>query len=87
MPVLGFTDIKHYKLSLMNAIQFKTYARHGMIKIPHEYPDFLDKELNVIILVTDDTAKRKERFFNSVKKHSFQLPADYQFDRDKMNER
>lgn len=76
-----------YKLSLMNAIQFKTYARHGIIKIPNEYQNFLDKELNVIILVTDDTASRKERFFKSVKKHSFQLPADYQFDRDKMNER
>jgi len=34
----------------MNAIQFKTYARHGMIKIPNEYPDFWDKKLNVIIL-------------------------------------
>ncbi len=53
----------------MNAIHRKTDARHGMIKIPNEYPDFLDKELNVIILVTDDTAKRKERFFQSVKKH------------------
>jgi hypothetical protein len=58
-----------------------------MIKIPNEYQDFLDKELKVIILATDDTASRKEHFFNSVKKHSFQLPDDYQFDRDKMNER
>jgi hypothetical protein len=71
----------------MNAIQFRTFAREGIIKIPSEYQDFLDKELNIIILTAEDTSKRKERFFESVKKHSFKLPPDYKFDRDEMNER
>ncbi|HDN27956.1 MAG TPA: hypothetical protein ENG03_12855 [Thioploca sp.] len=71
----------------MNAVQFKTFARDGLIKIPSEYKDFLDKELSVILLLTEEAAKRKEHLFESVNKHAFKLPADYKFNRDEMNER
>jgi len=62
---------------MMNAIQFKAFVRDGLIKIPDEYQEVLNKEVNVIVLLTEDAAKRKQRFFESVKKHSFKLPTDY----------
>jgi hypothetical protein len=71
----------------MDAIQFKAYSHNGMIEIPKEYQNFLDKELSVILLITEDSAKRKELLFQSINKHAFELPADYQFDRNEMNER
>ena len=71
----------------MDAIQFKAYSHHGIIEIPKKYQNFLDKELSVILLITEDSAKRKELFFQSINKHAVELPADYQFDRNEMNER
>ncbi len=73
----------------MNAIQFRTYARHGVIKIPEQYQDRLDKELTVILLIpeAEETIKRQERLFESVKKHSFRLPKDYRFDREELHDR
>jgi hypothetical protein len=71
----------------MNAIQFKAHSYNGTIEIPREYQDFLDQELSVILLIAEDSAKRKERFFQSIKKHAFELPTNYQFDRDEMNKR
>lgn len=71
----------------MNVIQFKTHSHNGTIEIPKEYQDFLDQKLSVILLIAEDSPKRKERFFQSIKKHAFELPANYQFDRDEINER
>lgn len=71
----------------MDTIQFKTHSYDGIIEIPQEYQEFLDRELNVILLITEESAKRKALFFQSVEKHAFELPADYQFDRNEMNER
>lgn len=73
----------------MNAIQFRTYARQGVIKIPEQYHNHLDNELTVILLIPEaETPKtRKERLFESVQKHSFQLPKDYRFDREELHER
>lgn len=48
---------------MMNAIQFKAFVRYGLIKIPDEYQEVLNKEVNVIVLLTEDAAKRKQRFF------------------------
>jgi hypothetical protein len=31
--------------------------------------------------------KRKDRFFESVKNHTFNLPGEYRFDREEMHER
>ncbi len=46
-----------------------------------------DKKIEVILLIQDDTRKRKNRFLDSVKKHRFRLPADYRFDREELHER
>jgi formylglycine-generating enzyme required for sulfatase activity len=81
------TGYKFRRKDVMNAVQFKTVARDGLIKIPTEYKDFLDKELSVILKRPEEAAKRKEHLFESVKKHAFKLPADYKFNRDEMNER
>jgi hypothetical protein len=72
----------------MHAIQFRTYARHGTIKIPELYQEWQDRELTVILLIPEEeTTQRQQRFFESVKKHSFKLPKDYQFNREELHER
>ena len=73
----------------MNAIQFRTYARHGVIKIPEQYHDRLERELTVILLIPeeDTTEKRKEHLLASVKKLSFKLLKDYRFNREELHER
>ncbi len=71
----------------MNAIRFETISHNGMIRIPPEYADFSDRELEVIVLVKEDSRKCKEDFLASIKKHKFRLPLDYRFDREKLHER
>ncbi len=69
-----------------NTIQFRIYDRHGVIKIPEQYHNHLDKELTVSLLIPEAEIP-KERLFESIKKHSFQLPKDYRFDRKELHER
>ena len=71
----------------MNAIRFETRSYNGIIKIPPEFTEFSNRELEVVVLMKDDTQKRKEQFWASVKKHKLSLPADYRFDREELHER
>jgi hypothetical protein len=71
----------------MHAIQFRTYAKHGTIKIPEPYQEWQDRELTVILLIPEETAQRQQHFFESVKKHAFKLPKDYRFNREELHER
>ena len=71
----------------MNAIRFETRSCNGIIKIPPEHIEFSDRELEVIVLIKEDSEKRKEHFLASVKKHKFRLPSDYRFDRENLHER
>jgi hypothetical protein len=66
----------------MNAIRFETKSYNGIIRIPPEYAEFSDREVEVIVLIKEDTEKRKELFLESVKKHRFTLPPDDRFDRE-----
>jgi hypothetical protein len=71
----------------MNAIRFETKSYNGIIRIPPEYAEFSDREVEVIVLIKEDSKKRKELFLESVEKHRFALPPDYRFDREELHER
>ncbi len=71
----------------MNAIRFETKPYNGIIRIPPEYIAFSDRDVEVILLMKEDTEKCKEHFLDSVKKHRFRLPSDYRFDREELHER
>ncbi|NMG20930.1 hypothetical protein [Brasilonema bromeliae] len=43
------------------------------------------KTLKIIIVETDELEAKKERFFSLLDKHSFALPANYQFDREELH--
>ena len=45
------------------------------------------KRFKVILLENHQDARKKEYFLNSVNKHSFKLPDDYQFNREEIYER
>ncbi|KAB8332556.1 MAG: hypothetical protein KME46_05980 [Brasilonema angustatum HA4187-MV1] len=45
------------------------------------------KTLKIIIVETDELEAKKERFFSLLDKHSFALPANYQFDREELHGR
>jgi len=49
--------------------------------------DMEGKHLRVIILGTDDSKTKQERFFQLVDKHAFALPVNYQFDRAELYDR
>ncbi|NIM12313.1 MAG: hypothetical protein GTO45_09385 [Candidatus Aminicenantes bacterium] len=40
----------------MVAVEFETYAKNGIIKIPEKYREFMDGELKIIMLKQDEIA-------------------------------
>lgn len=40
----------------MVAVEFETYAKNGIIKIPEKYRDFMDGDLKIIMLKQDEKA-------------------------------
>ena len=40
----------------MVAVEFETYAKNGIIKVPEKYKDFMDGELKIIMLKQDEIA-------------------------------
>jgi hypothetical protein len=68
----------------MQAIEFITKAKDGVIKIPQEYLDDIHGELRVIVLVRShavSTEKKKKLTALKLK------TKDMKFDRDEANER
>ena len=45
------------------------------------------KKFKIIIVDEENNKAKKERFLQSVEKHSFTLPKDYHFNREEIHER
>ncbi len=71
----------------MQAIEFETVSKDGIIKIPDSYQDFISKPLKVILLRADEPEKtspdKVDEFFDGI---NIDL-SEYKFDRDEANER
>jgi len=71
----------------MQAIEFETKAKDGMIKIPKEYLSVMQDTLRVIILIEGSTDKKpktaKNRTLNAVRIKT----KGFKFNRDEANER
>jgi hypothetical protein len=71
----------------MQAIEFETVSKDGVIKIPDKYRDFISKPIKVILLRTDEPEKIRpdtiDEFFDRI---NIDLSA-YKFDRDEAHER
>ena len=50
-------------------------------------PELEGKNIQVILVETDNIKAKKERFFKLADAHSFALPDDYQFNREKLHDR
>jgi acyl-CoA-binding protein len=74
----------------MQTLEFETYSKNRIIEIPEQYKDFDNSKLKVIILkeeTSDDIDNKKSAFFDFVKKHKYDIPTDYNFDREEIYER
>ncbi len=45
------------------------------------------KKFKVILFERESNKAKKERFFDFIEKHAFELPKDYEFDREELHER
>lgn len=45
------------------------------------------KKFKIIIIEEESIKTKKERFLQSIEKHAFTLPKDYQFNREEIHER
>jgi hypothetical protein len=68
----------------MYKISQAIYKDGNLILAERLNPAMEGKSLQVIILETDDIQAKKERFFNLVDRHTFALPANYQFNREEL---
>ena len=50
-------------------------------------PELEGKNLQIILVETDNLEAKKERFFKLADAHSFVLPKDYQFNREELHDR
>jgi len=81
----------------MTQILEATYSDGKLILNEALNPDLEGKKLRVMILETNeeiqaedaegDRRAKVKRFLEHAKKHSFELPPDYKFDRDELYER
>jgi len=64
-----------------------TYSDGKLVLSEKVSSDHEGKSLKVIVIDRDGIEFKKGRFFELVKKHAFDLPADYRFDREEANAR
>jgi hypothetical protein len=67
----------------MQAIEFITKAKDGVIEVPQEYREALAHEIRVIILIDSSVKPKSKKKFSSLKVNTKEL----KFDRDEANER
>jgi hypothetical protein len=77
----------------MNAIEFKTFAQNGILKIPDEYVGWYNKTLRVILLPEATEAESTAKKFPSAEEIKAFFAAkkldlrNYKFDREEANAR
>ncbi|THB68372.1 MAG: hypothetical protein D6B27_02770 [Gammaproteobacteria bacterium] len=75
----------------MYALEFETTVHNGTISVPEQYKSKLGSRCKVIILQDDipDTipTEIKNRFLTKVSEQRNNLPANYKFSREELNER
>jgi uncharacterized protein YcgL (UPF0745 family) len=70
----------------MEAIEFETISKDGMIKIPDQYREFLSKPVKVILLRVDEPEAASADIDKVFDRINLDL-SGYKFDRDEANER
>lgn len=66
----------------------KATCKDGHLVLDEKLSDeFEGKTFQVMVFEDNELAVKKQRFFDFVKQHSFNLPDDYQFHRDDLYER
>lgn len=72
----------------MQAIEFETKAKNGMIKIPKEYLSAMQDTLRVIILIDKSETKKLKSTTQKRALKALKLKTKgFKFDRDEANER
>lgn len=67
---------------------FQATYQDGRLVLDQPLKDVAEGQtLRVMILDSDHIAFKKERFLNAVARYSFDLPADYYFNRDEFHAR
>jgi len=70
-------------------VQFMQATYHnGHLILQHKLNDALEgKTLNIIVITEETMTHKKEHFLNFVDRITFNLPADYRFNRDELHAR
>ncbi len=77
----------------MQPIEFMATVENGMIAIPPQYLKQIQPRLKVILLQETPMASqskprmKRDAILASIKKHRFDLPSDYHFNRDELYDR
>ena len=78
----------------MQAFEFNADVQDNIIKLPDEYRGKLKNKVKVIILQSETNDPplynndiRLANFLSFVDKHRIELPSDYKFNREELNER
>lgn len=63
----------------------KATCKDGHLVLEEKLSDeFEGKTLQVMVFENNELGVKKQQFFDSVKQHSFNLPDDYQFNRNEL---
>jgi len=73
----------------MNAIRFETKSDKGIIRIPPEYAEFSDKDVQVIVLITEEENEQRADTHKDAPlfKAAALSTKGFKFDRNETNER
>jgi len=69
----------------MNAIEFQSTIRNGIIELPKQYKNKQFDDVRVIVLSNSPRAVRKKKV--SFTNFELIIPTDYKFDREEANAR
>lgn len=72
----------------MNAIRFETKSYNGIIRIPPEYAEFSDKDVQVIVLIREEEAEHRADTYKDAPlfKAAAVSTKGFKFDRNEANE-
>ena len=71
----------------MNIVTKATYKKGTLVLDQSLGLEKEGKKFKIIIVEEETIHSKKERFLQSIEKHAFTLPKDYQFNREEIHER
>jgi hypothetical protein len=71
------------KMMPMQALEFDSFMKDGVIPVPDYIPHYDTKSIRVIVLSSDETSHQVKKTFNAMRVHT----KGFKFNREEANER